>query len=107
MFLVLGLLVKVRPRYVNVEGGVPLAKVRRKEPHLVARPVVTFDPRKLVTGDGILVVSLDGLEKFLHFDLHRPREHHLANDWEWLLVRGTQATTEAVGLAVVTCRDKN
>ena len=106
MLLVLGFLVKIRPSYVDVEGGVSLAKVRGKEPHLVARPVVTFDPRKLVTGDRILVVSLDGLVNILHFDLHRSRKHHLANDWEWLLVRGTQATTEAVRLAVVTCRDK-
>ena len=108
MFLVLGLLVKVRPRYVDIEGGVPLPEVRGKEPHLVARPMVTFDLRKLVAGDRILVVSLDGLVNILHFDLHRSKEHHLTNayDWEWLLVRGTQATAKAIGLTIVTCRDK-
>jgi hypothetical protein len=53
-----------------------------------------------------LVVSLNGLENILRFDLHGSGKCHLTNDWEWLLVRRTHATTEAVGLAVVTCTER-
>ena len=63
---------------------------------------MTFDPRKFVACDGISAVFLDGFEKILHFDFHGAREHHLANDWEWLLIWGAHMTTKAVWLAVMT-----
>ena len=50
-----------------------------------------------------MAVSVDQFENLLDLDLHGPHDCHLAVNWEGLLGRGTHVTTEAVGLAVVTC----
>ena len=64
---------------------------------------MAFDPRKLITCDGTLAVFLNRFDNILHLDFHTARESELANNWEWLRVRGTHTAAKAVRLAVASC----